>query len=88
MEAQASGLVVVANDIKGIQCLIENGVSGYLVKDNSLQDYAEIIYKIEQDLVSLANMRQCAIVSVAKFSRDLFIPAYISFLNRLLKDKT
>jgi N,N'-diacetylbacillosaminyl-diphospho-undecaprenol alpha-1,3-N-acetylgalactosaminyltransferase len=88
MEAQASGLVVVANDIKGIQCLIENGVSGYLVKDNSLQDYAEIIYKIEQDRVSLANMRQCAIVSVAKFSRDLFIPAYISFLNRLLKDKT
>jgi N,N'-diacetylbacillosaminyl-diphospho-undecaprenol alpha-1,3-N-acetylgalactosaminyltransferase len=85
MEAQASGAVVVANDISGIRCLIEDGVSGYLVQDNSIQRYTEIIHKIDQDRAGLADIRRQARASVARFSRELFIPAYLSFLNSLAK---
>ena len=85
MEAQASGAVVVANDISGIRCLIEDGVSGYLVQDNSLERYTEVIHKIDQDRAGLADIRRQARASVARFSRDLFIPAYLSFLNSLSK---
>jgi len=86
MEAQASGTVVVANSITGIRCLIKDGVNGFMVQDNSLQVYTEIIHKIDRDRAGLTDIRRQARSSVARFSRELFIPAYISFLNSLQKN--
>jgi glycosyltransferase involved in cell wall biosynthesis len=83
LEAQASGSVVVANDISGIRCLIEDGVSGYLVPDNSLKKYIEILRHIDADRSVLEGIRRQARASVERYSRELFIPAYLSFLNGL-----
>ena len=39
LEAQAAGVVVVANDISGIRCVVENGITGFLVPNNELVKY-------------------------------------------------
>ena len=83
MEAQASGALVVANDIIGIRCLIEDGLNGYLVPDNSLNKYVEIIRRINADRSGLEIIKRQARASVARFSRERFLPAYLSFLNGL-----
>jgi glycosyltransferase involved in cell wall biosynthesis len=84
MEAQAAGAVVVANDISGIRCVVEEGVSGFLVPNNDLEKYAEIIRKADKNQSSLLNMQQQARASVERFSRKAFIPAYLAWLSCVL----
>jgi len=84
LEAQAAGVVVIANDISGIQCVVEDGKTGFLVPHNDLQKYAEIIKKIETDRNSIEAIKLQAKVSVSRFSREQFIPSYLSFVNSLI----
>jgi N,N'-diacetylbacillosaminyl-diphospho-undecaprenol alpha-1,3-N-acetylgalactosaminyltransferase len=84
LEAQASGLVVLANDISGIRCVIKDGVNGFLVSDNDPSKYIEIIQKIDKDRTAFADIRRRARSDVERFSRKLFIPSYLSFLSSLL----
>ena len=84
LEAQASDLVVVANDISGIRCVVEDGVTGFLVPDNVPSKYIEIMQKIDKDRTAYANIQRRARLNVEKFSRKLFIPSYLSFLSSLL----
>ncbi len=83
MEAQASGAVVLANDISGIRCLIIDAVSGYLVPDNSQKRYVELIREFDGNKDGFADIRRRAHESVTRFSRQHFIPAYLSFLTNL-----
>lgn len=83
MEAQASGAVVLANDISGIRCLIIDAVTGYLVSDNSQERYAELIRALDVNRSGFADIQRRAYESVTRFSRRQFIPAYLSFLNNL-----
>lgn len=84
IEAQASSLLVVANDIPGIRCVVESGVNGFLVQDNELNQYAEIIQKIYDDKSRFDDIRRQARFNAEKFSRKKFMPDYIKFLgNRI-----
>ena len=85
LEAQVSGAVVVGNYILGICCLVENGISGFLVPDNAPRQYLEIIRKIDNDKASIAEIRRQARTNVERFSRKLFIPAYLAFLRGILQ---
>ena len=84
LESQVSGAVVVANDIPGIRCVVENGISGFLVSDNAPRKYLEIIRKIANDKASVADIRRQARTNVERFSRKIFIPAYLAFLREIL----
>ena len=87
LEAQAAGTVVIANDIVGIRCVIEDGVTGFLVPKNDPVKFAEIILKIHKKITSTEGIRRQAIKSVGRFSREHFMPAYLSFLSGLLPEK-
>ena len=84
LESQVFGAVIVANDIPGIRCVVENDVSGFLVSDNAPQKYIEIIRKVDIDRASLADMRRQAYRSAERFSRELFMPEYLAFLRDIL----
>lgn len=84
LEAQVSGAVVIANDIYGIRCVVDSGVTGFLVTDNAPKKYIEIIRRIDKDRASIAEIRRQAHINVERFSRELFIPAYLAFLRGLL----
>jgi glycosyltransferase involved in cell wall biosynthesis len=84
MEAQASGAVVVGNNVSGISCLIEDGVSGFLVKGNLPDKYVEIIRALEANRSTLAKVREHARINVARFSRQLFLPAYLTLLQSFM----
>ena len=83
LEAMACGCVVVANDIEGIRSLVSDGKNGYLVKNNSLSTYAELIQSVATEESKASEIRRQAVSTAALFSRELFIPAYLSFLNDL-----
>ena len=83
MEAQASGVVVIANDIRGIRCLVNDKISGFLVKENNLKIYAEIIRGIKQDKNANFNMKKRARNNIEQYSRELFMPKYLQYLLEL-----
>lgn len=84
MEAQAVGTVIIANDISGIRCIVENGITGLLVPNNDPIQYVKVIREIQKNKSLLAPIQKKAKLSVLKYSREAFIPAYLSFLETLL----
>jgi glycosyltransferase involved in cell wall biosynthesis len=87
MEAQASGTVVVANDISGIRCVVEDGITGYLVPGNEIGKYLEIIRGIDLNRSSIEDIRLSAKKRVRQFSREDFMPHYIAYLKSLHGEK-
>jgi len=83
IEAQAVGAVVIANDINGMSCIIENGYSGFLVKNNEQKKYLEIIRHVDSERSFIDNIRKQARRNVAKFSREEFLPSYLSFIKSI-----
>jgi len=83
MEAQASGAVVVANNIVGLSCVVEDGITGFLVPGNEISKYLEIIRRIDLDRSSIEDIRLSAKKRVSKYSRENFMPHYIAYLRGL-----
>jgi len=50
MEAMATGLPVVATDIRGHRDLVSDGINGYLVELDNINNFAEIIENIYKDV--------------------------------------
>lgn len=82
LEAMASKCLVIANHIPGINNLITHEFNGFLVENNDVNKYAEIITKIQSATNSdLDIMRENAFTTAKKYSREEFIPAYLLLLN-------
>ena len=86
LEAQAGGAVVVANNIPGIRCLVEDRTTGFLVSNNEPMQYVRIIREVSNDRSLLAPIQRQAKLNVLNYSREAFIPLYLSFLRSLLID--
>ncbi len=84
LEAQAMGTVVVANEIPGIRSLIKDGITGFLIPNNDSMQYVEIIRKLDKDRTPMEAIQRQARKSAGCFSREIFMPAYLSFLSGLL----
>ena len=87
LEAMASRCVVFANDIEGVRCLVLDGVNGYLVQNNDPTTYASLIKSMAFDKESTRDVRDKAVITAGWYSRDLFLPAYLSFLEGLIKGR-
>ncbi len=81
LEAQASKLLVLANDIVGIRSLVTNGVTGFLIKDNNPSTYTDFIEQAIIDREKFSQIRLDGYSSARKFSRSLFLNSYIKFLE-------
>ena len=84
MEAMASGCLVIANDIAGIKNLVHNGDNGYLVSGNSVSDYVRLIFALKTHNKEMSNMKSNALETVKLYSRERFLPAYLSFIERCI----
>ena len=49
LEAMYCGLPLVTSNIRGLVDVMENGVSGYMVRPEDSQGFAEAIYKLKSD---------------------------------------
>jgi glycosyltransferase involved in cell wall biosynthesis len=86
LEAMASGCIVIANKIDGIQFLIQDGLNGFLVDNNSLEIYAQKISFIENQTQSFCqSIQQKAFKTASLFSRDIFLVAYLDFIGQRLE---
>ncbi|MSQ45344.1 MAG: glycosyltransferase [Nitrosomonadaceae bacterium] len=85
LEAMACKCIVIANDIEGVRSIIQDKVNGYLINNNSLPEFAHVIRLLGKDLSFFSDVREQATCTASKFSRHLFLPAYLSFLDELVK---
>ncbi|MDA1332503.1 MAG: glycosyltransferase [Proteobacteria bacterium] len=83
IEAQAAGTLVVANNIPGLRCIIEDGVTGFLVDANDPEKYADIIRQVDLNREGFLHIQQQASDSVTRFSRDVFMLDYVRFLDKI-----
>jgi len=68
MEAFASGKPVVALNCRGMQDLIENGINGYIISNNSIDDFVEKINEILTNKTLNNYISNNNIESINKFS--------------------
>jgi N,N'-diacetylbacillosaminyl-diphospho-undecaprenol alpha-1,3-N-acetylgalactosaminyltransferase len=86
LEAMACGCVVVANDIEGVRNLVHDGENGYLISDNAVSKYVTFFRSIGNRALEMASIRRSAIETGRIYSRELFLPAYLAFVENVLAD--
>ena len=85
LEAMASGCISLVNSIPGISNLVHDKVNGFIVKDNSLEIFAELILYIDEaPKCELKQIKDEAIKTADKYSRDIFLEAYKCYILNLL----
>lgn len=85
MEAMASGLPVVASDIRGIAPdLIQDGQTGLLVKDADPSELSRAIARIVNDEDLRIRIVDSAIKNVESFSLDVVVPCVADYYGELL----
>jgi len=85
LEAMAANCVVIANDIEGVRNLVDDGINGYLVKDNQLSVYADLIQSLSNDKARMSDLKRHAMATAEAFSQKRFLPEYLSFLDKVSK---
>ena len=68
LEAAACGLPVVASEVGGLQTIVENGLSGYLINDRDPWSYAAHVSKIIDDSGKAAEMSEEAVERSKSFT--------------------
>lgn len=85
LEAMASECIVIANDIDGIRNIIEDGVNGFLVENNAVEKYFDLVLFIQNQSEEFRRkIRVAGAETSEKFSRDLFLDSYQNYLEDIL----
>jgi glycosyltransferase involved in cell wall biosynthesis len=83
LEAMASKTIVIANDIQGIRCLVEDGINGFLVQDNDVDQFAQELTLLSQQPVSFTNgIKEAGLKTANLYSRARFLEAYSDYLRQ------
>lgn len=70
LEAQASGVPVVASSVGGLHSIVRHGQTGFLVKVGAAESFAERAYRVLCDPALAANMGRLAVCSSGDFAWD------------------
>lgn len=84
IEAIATGLPVVASDIRGHRDVIENGINGFLLDVNKIQRFKDAIIKIYNEPLLRRQMGQCNIEKAKKYSVDVVIKQMAEIYNKIM----
>lgn len=84
-EAMSCGLPVVAFDCpSGPAQIITDGFDGFLIKDRSINLFADKVCQLIESPDLRSSMGKAAIKSSQKYSADVIMPQWITFFNELL----
>lgn len=84
MEAMASGLPVVTNQVGAVSEIIDNGKDGFIAENN--QNYQNILLKLMNDFALRRNIGLAARKKIKeKFSWETVLPKWIELYKKLLK---
>ena len=87
-EAMVSGCVCVSSKTPGIEELIDDGITGYLVPSNDIGAIVERVDSLFSELASTARMRARARAHIIKaFALDVAIDRYLTLWPRLIAAK-
>lgn len=70
LEAQASGLPVVASSVGGLRSIVRHGQTGFLVRPGAAESFAERAYRLLSDPALAASMGRLAVCSSGDFAWD------------------
>lgn len=88
LEAMAAGVPVIATSVGAIPETIEDGATGYLIRQDSAPDLAECLLRIMGDSKALADMRiNCLNEWRRMFSVDKMGTAYLELYERTLHER-
>jgi N,N'-diacetylbacillosaminyl-diphospho-undecaprenol alpha-1,3-N-acetylgalactosaminyltransferase len=86
IEAAAVGLPIIATDVPGCKCLVDNGINGFLIKPRDVKDLCSKIEKliINEDLRTSMG-RNSRIKAIREFDISKVVSSHIDLYNRLLQ---
>lgn len=70
LEAQASGLPVVASSVGGLRSIVRHGQTGFLVRPGAADSFAERSYRLLSDPALATSMGRLAVCSSGDFAWD------------------
>lgn len=70
LEAQASGIPVVASSVGGLRSIVRHGQTGFLVRPGAAESFAERAYRLMSDPDLTASMGRLAVCSSGEFAWD------------------
>ncbi len=85
-EAMSFGLPVVAFDCPyGPSDIITDGVDGFLIKNRSINEFAEKVCLLMEDAELRKRMGKAGIISSQRYSADIIMPLWQSLFEQLAK---
>ena len=87
LEAMSNGILIIANNIPGINSLIKKNYSGILIDKNASELYISEIKKISANKKLLYKYMSTCLKIVKKFDRVEFLKKYSELLNLIKKNK-
>lgn len=86
IEAIATGLPVVASNIRGNNDVIEDGVNGFLLDVHKEKKFEDAIIKIYNNSLLRRHMGECNIEKAKRYSVDVALKQMQSIYNKLIED--
>ncbi len=84
-EAMSCGLPVVAYDCPyGPACFIENGITGFLVKEGSVDDFVNKLCLLMEDNILRTKMAKASVTVSKRFSAAKIMPQWNRLFSQLL----
>lgn len=88
LEAMALQKPIIGNSIGGIPELIKNGVNGYLIEENSVEQLAEAIIKLSDPSFRVVVGNKGYDIYKEKFSIDQFVDQFSKLLDLVIQQKS
>lgn len=84
VEGAAWGLPIVAADVGGVKEIVADGITGYVVKADSIPDYVRCAQALLNDAAQQEMFREAALKHVEAFSLESIGPQYLELYLELI----